>query len=182
MFLNLFLEILQPWQKLLRVRVYTAKEGSGLSFYRVSRAGKSAKWIAAIQRKGWTLVSSSRLCFSNFIWETKCEDPLSPDYGLKALSFTLAQEITTLKKGHSLLPFNLCWSHSGPKFLLFVCLVLLCLPFLVLNSLSFSCPSSISVTLTTTLQYQNRTGYSPFQAFWLCWWSFVWIVDFSAFD
>ena len=79
-----------------------AKKGSGLSFYRFPKEpDRCAKWIAAIRRKEWTPTSSSRLCSEHLVRGAKSEDPLSPDYVPKIFSFTLAREITRLKKDMS---------------------------------------------------------------------------------
>ncbi|XP_054471614.1 THAP domain-containing protein 1 [Anoplopoma fimbria] len=55
--------------------------GTALSFYRFPRdPDRKQRWIAAVDREGWTPNDGSRLCSTHFISGKQVKNPRSPDY------------------------------------------------------------------------------------------------------
>ena len=56
-------------------------KGSGLQLYRFpTESSRSARWIAAVDRKNWELNQYTWICSAHFVGGVKSSDPASPAY------------------------------------------------------------------------------------------------------
>ena len=57
------------------------KKGNSLSFYCFQKdPSRSARWIAAVNRKNWMPNENTWICSAHFISGSKRDDPLSTDF------------------------------------------------------------------------------------------------------